>query len=468
MSLSSTASNMNPRPEAGRGEECANNHTHKPIEQEEVKPLTEELPKNIFSKLVHMARNYAGVVDSRESVTRIALDLFAFDIPTVVAAATRNWASFFEALFEATVGTTTLLIAPTVTKLLAKITSGLFLESEDQKHYDKLIRFYRSELHDEHGFQSGLQRILAEEPQDLERIAKVYDSSGNNTKSADFKSKADDLKNYFQKLRYHPGKLKSLIKFKEAVITAESCFEGFFWGSFGLTLRWLRKNILKQDRFTGTKKYLNEKDASKLGEDLPLNKLQKTFGVMAMFMAPVYNTIIMKLCRNRDLVARNKFLQICDRGLEMTHGLFPRLGLLFSYTTVPKWFGNLCTVQGMDEFVERALKLVTILPSWWLGHRVTNGGLSAYFDKKLAARHNVPEGILVEPKDIGKRSPEPARIHHVLERTAGNPKLQKEAKDLHAGILYSGIKLHSIGVFLITLLINQITKWRVTSKAKNL
>lgn len=429
----------------------------------------QEKPKaeSFASKFIKTAKQYAGVIDSRESITRIALDLLAFDFPTILAAATRGWASLMEAIFEGGLGTTTLLIAPHVTKFMAKLSSKVFLDKEDQKHYDKLVRFYRHELHDKEGLSKGIRRILAEEPKDIERVAKVYESVDKKTKAENFQNKASELKDYFENTKISEEKLKKLINFKEAVISAESWFEGVLWGGFGLSLRWFRKNILGLDRFSGTNQYLKDKDAEKLGEAKPLNTFQKTMGLIASFMAPIYNIVFMKLCRNREAVKKNPFLNMVDKALDMTHGLYPKLGLLFSYTTVPKWFGNLCTVQGKDELIERLLKLCTVIPSWWLGHRVANGTMSTIQDKKLAEKHKVHPGILVEQKDLGKAFPEPAKIHHVLERTEGNKALQAEAKDKHANILYSGIGLHSLGVFLITMAINAFTKWRVKNKLQN-
>ena len=98
---------------------------------------------------------------------------------------------------------------------MAKVSSKIFLNHEDQEHYDKLVRFYRHELHDEEGFKKGVERILAEEPTDTERIGNVYKAMNNEAKSEDFQKKADDLKDYFTRLRFDKEKLGKLINFKE-------------------------------------------------------------------------------------------------------------------------------------------------------------------------------------------------------------------------------------------------------------
>ncbi len=415
-----------------------------------------------------IAKKYAGIIDSRESITRLVLDLTAFDIPVMIAGATRNWKSFLEACLEGAWSSTSLILAPLLTKTVANVASNFCLNANEKPHFDKISRFYREELTDETSFQKGLQRILAEEPQDLNRVGKLYGEIKNFKKEQKYFEQANELEGFISNLSYSEDAVKRFNKLKEATIIGQSCFEGLMWGGFGLALRWFRKNILKEERFTGTKKYLSDADSKKLGEADQLNPIQKIFGGTALFLSPLLNSIFMSITRDPKKVNASPFLKTLRSGLDMTHGLFPKLGLLFSYTTVPKWFGAFGTTQGSDEFIERLIKFFTLIPSWWLGHRVANGTLASYFDKKLADKHGVEQGILVEPHYVGKWAPDPAKIHHVLERTQDNPELQKDARDAHAKTLYAGITLHSIGVLLVTLAANQITKWRVESKKKAL
>ena len=426
------------------------------------KPLKET--KGFIEKMATKLKHYAGIIDSRESVTRLILDLTAFDIPTVIAGATRNWSSFLESCLEAFLSSFNLIVAPVMTKFMASLSGKIFLDKDDQKHFDKLIRFYRNELHDEEGFTKGVNRILDEEPKDLERVSRLYKEAGDIEGAQKNEKTAQDLKEYFNELKFNPDKLKSLINFKETTLLFESMFEGGIWGGFGLMLRWFRKNVLKQDSFTGTNKYVNKEEAKKLGEDKPLAFWQKAVGGGATILSPLLNFTLMKLCRNREAVKNSKFLQACDSGMDMTHGLYPKLGLLFSFTTVPKWIGALATVQGKDEFIERIMKLFSVMPSWWLGHRVTNGLLAKGADKALSKKYGVDTGIMLEKDQVNSMAPDPAKIHHVLEQTDHNKELQEEARDKHAKVLYGGLTLHSLGVLAVSLLINQVTKWRVKSK----
>ena len=430
-------------------------------EHKETRPYKED---SFYDKLKTKFKHYAGIIDSRESVTRLILDLTAFDIPTVIAGATRNWSSFLESCLESFLSSFNLVVAPTMTKIMAGLASKIFLDQEDQKHYDKILKFYRNELHDETGFDKGVARILDEEPKDLERIAILYKDAANDQKSDKYNAEAQELKDYFSNIKYRDDKQKAIINFKEATMLFESCFEGGIWGGFGLMLRWFRKNVLKKDSFTGTDKYVNEEEAKKLGEDKPLALWQKLVGGGATVLSPILNFSLMKLCRNREAVKGNKFLQACDTGLDMTHGLYPKLGLLFSFTTVPKWIGALATVQGKDELIERIMKLFSVMPSWWLGHRVTNGNLAKAADKQLVKKYGVEAGVMLEKDQLHSYAPDAAKIHHVLEKTAHDPELQQEARSKHAKVLYGGLTLHSLGVLGVSLLINQITKWRVQSK----
>ncbi|MEY3369718.1 MAG: hypothetical protein RLZZ361_388 [Cyanobacteriota bacterium] len=420
-------------------------------------------PKKGFWEI---AKNYAGIIDSRESITRLFLDLSAFDIPVVIAGATRNWKSFLEACLEAGWSTCALFFAPFLTKSLAKITAKLYLEGDEKNQAENISKFYREELQDEESFNLGKKRLIEEEKKDLERIGKLYETLGYSAKAEKYRAKIEPMQNFYKELEYSPQLIQRYNKLKETIIVGQSAVEGFLWGGFGLALRWFRKNVLGEERFTGTKKYLNDKDSKKLGEAEELGPLQKILGKSALGLAPVLNMMWMKLTRNPENIANNKFLQMVKSGMDMTHGLFPKLGLLFSYTTVPKWFGAFCTTQGVDELIERVIKFCTLIPSWWLGHRVANGNIAKYLDKKLAEKFGVERGILLEENQLSSMTPEAAKIHHVLEKTAHNPELQAEAQNAHAITLYLGMALHSIGVLGVTLLANQITKWRVEAKKK--
>ncbi len=432
----------------------------KPVFNEtQIKDLTK--PRQGFLSL---AKNYAGIIDSRESLIRLALEFFGGDLPWVAAAALRNKESMIEKIFECSLSLTSFLIAPSLAENFAKLAGKIYSPEISSKDILKLINLDRKDLRDKESFTKGVQRVLAEEPNDEIRISKLYREAGREKAAQRHESKAVELRDLFSNLNYDESLIKRIKKIKEFTIIAESSTEGIFWGGFGLILRWFRKNILGQNRFTGTKKYLDDKKAKRTGEADDLNFFQKLGGFSMMALAPVMNTILLKLSDNKDLLENNKFIQKVDDQYEMTHGLYPKLGLMFSYTSLPKWIGTFITAQGKDELIERVISFSVLISSWWQGHKLCNGMMSKAYDKHLSKKYNLEPGIMVDKHFQGKTFVEPARIHQVIERTEHDPELQKEAIDAHAKTLYGGISLHSLLIFVLSLGVNQFTKWRVENK----
>ncbi|OGI10303.1 MAG: hypothetical protein A3I68_07570 [Candidatus Melainabacteria bacterium RIFCSPLOWO2_02_FULL_35_15] len=440
-----------------------------------------------WNRFLSLAKNYAKIIDSRESTYRLALDLSAFDIPVLAAAAFRNFWNFMEAFWEAGIGTVMIFLAPRITSFIGKLAGKSILSKEEQKDAVNYLRFQMSELTNETQLEKGLRRILEEEPSDQRRISELYKNMENKEKQAEYHSlQADEITDFCKRCKLSEAQRDKIYRLKKAVILGESLIEGGVWGSFGLSLRFFRKYILQKGRFTGTMGYLSDSDSSKIGEGGELNWFQKIGGVSSILLSPVLNTIFLNKTKDKNKVQNNRFLSLIDSQLDMTHGVYPKLGLLFTYTSVPKWLGVFITTQGWYERVERIFKFFTILPSWWLGHRITNGILAKNADKYLANKYKVKEGILVSeecirPKDIVTKDfwenlkylcPEPARIHQVLNRVDKDSKdmdektkeqFHKEAEDLHTKTLYKGFALHSLLVWCAIMLVNWTTKLRVKS-----
>lgn len=438
--------------------------------------------KSKWDNFINSLKSYAGVIDSRESTYRTALDITAFDIPTMGAAAFRNIWNFFEASLEALMGTIMVIGAPKITSYVGKIAGKFILKEDEQKDTLHYLRFQMSEV-TEGDLKKGIKRIQSEEPNDQRRVADLYREVGFTKMADDSKKNAGDIEDFcrrFESSEDLDEKRSRIYKLKRATILAESFIEGGVWGAFGLIIRAFRKYVIKQERFTGTIKYTSDAESEQLGEGGELNLFQKIGGTLAIFLSPVLNATLLNKTKDKNEVKKSRFLSVADSHLDMTHGVFPKLGLLFSYTSVPKWSGIFITSQGWYERIERIIKFCTILPSWWLGHRITNGLLAKYADKKLSEKYNTKKGILIEeeylrPADTSKLDlldklkylyPEPARIHHVLEsiekrNVKHKDKLLKEAKSLHAKCLYTGFALHSFLVWVVTMLVNYSTKWRV-------
>jgi hypothetical protein len=431
-----------------------------PVEQQEVAKTQEA---NI-EKLKELAIKYAGIIDSRESIYRSVLDFVSSDIPTMLSNANRGLASFLESTIEGLMGTGTFLFAPFITKCSANFAARFILPLEELDHVDNYLKFHMPELRDQESFEEGLKRIKSEEAQDQKRIAQLYKSLGKEKQVESYTNKAKNIEDFCDSCEFSKEKLQRIYNVKKAAILTESALEGGFWGAFGLLLRLFRKYVLGQNRFTGTSKYINDDDSKKIGEAEKLSLSQKILGSAMIPLSPIVNSIFLKMTKNKEAADQSPMLKKVEENIDMTHGVFPKLGLMFTYSSMPKWISALIGAQGADERLERLAKFAIFIPSWWLGHKVTNGTLAAKADKKLSEKFGVEQGILLEKSELGKATPEPARIHHVLKITEGNEELQKEAIKEHAKVLYSGLGLHSVAMMAIFFGVNFMTKIRALGK----
>ena len=420
-------------------------------------------------------KDLASIVCSRESTYRTALDITAFDLPSMTADAFRGPKKFLEAVFEGSCATVSILLSPIITTGIGNLLSTfIFTDKNHRNDALNYLRFNLNELRNLNDFKKAIERIKKEEPEDKSFIASLFKRTGNVEKSNRYQYEAKQINKFCERFTASEELRKEVYKFKKTTIIAESFIEGGFWGSFGLLLRLFRKHVLREDRFTGTKGYASDTESEQLGETGDLNLFQKIVGVGSIFLSPVVNSILLSKTENDDAVKNSKFLKVARDQLDMTHGVYPKLGLLFTWTSIPKWGGAIITAQGWYERVERILKLLTVIPSWWMGHRVTNGLFAKHADKELAKKYNTEGGVLVERKylepvkdsdsflaKLAKRFPEPARIHHVLSSTESNKQLQTEAEDLHAKSLYKGFAMHSLLVWVINMTVNYTTKLRV-------
>jgi hypothetical protein len=416
---------------------------------------------NNYSWKDHM-KNFAKILDSRESVARIFLE-FTADIPWILGAAMRNKLSMLEAVFECVLSLGSFSIAPWITDKTARIVSKFTLDAENQEDAPKLLYFYRDELENQESFEKGISRILKEEPSDKRRVAKFYREIGKNDKAYEQEQQAQDIEKYFTQLEFSESKLKQINKLKERTIIVESSIEGPVWGLVGLLMRFFRSQVLGQDRFTGTKKYLNDKDAEKLGEAAPLQLWQKVAGASMALFSPIVNSSILKLSKDKELLEKIPLLKTINNQLDMVHGIFPKLGLMFSYTSLPKWISTFITAQGFDEFLERVIKYIIGGGSWWMGHKLFNGTVARLFDKHLTNKHGV-SGVMISEETKNSFLPEAAKIHEVLDKTNDNAELRKDAEKAHWQTLYGGLGLHSLVIFGICIGLNKLTKWRVETK----
>lgn len=415
----------------------------------------------------------ANMICSRESTYRTALDIVAFDGPMIGSdlLSFRGIKKLAESFLEAGCGTVFVVIAPLITSFVGTTIGRFLLPTRMRKDTLNYLKFTRDELESMDKFKIGIDRIKEEETEDKHFIASLYRRAGKFEKVKQYNQEANEIKRFHSKFKPSREKLDLARRLKKYTIIGESLLEGGWWGGYGLFLRAFRKYILKEDRFTGTQSYLSDAESEQLGESGNLSLFQKIIGIGSIGISPILNTILLNKTEDKKAVKKSKFLQVVKDQLDMTHGLYPKLGLLFTYTTIPKWTSVIALSQGWLERGERILKLLTVVSSWWCGHWLTNGFFALSADKQLKEKYKTKSGVLVEPSyyegppkndswfsKLTRKLPEPAKIHHVMKRTRHNPKLQKEAEELHASSLYKGFLAHGLGVFAINMGVNQIVK----------
>lgn len=420
--------------------------------------------KNSKLGLWDRARNIAEIVCSRESIFRSALDFTGWEIPMILAALTRNIYSTAEAVYQAVYSLATLTTVPFITKALGKFFGQSIMKAEELKDIDHYMLFQMKDLDDHETLMKGIERIKEEEPEDNGFIATLYRDS--KSKEAYYINKAKAINEFADNFKIDEGKLERIKKLKKATIQGGSFIESFLWGSQFLTNRLFRKYILRQDSFTGTMNYQTKEDNKKTGDASKLKWWQILGNIAAIFSGPTVNHLLFKKLEDKEAVKQSPWLQMIKNQWDMTHGVFPKLGLMVSFVMMPNVLSMLFSSQGRNEFYENLLTTFTVNLSWWFGHHLTNGTLAQMNDAKLAKKYGIERGILVEPQDINRLIAEPAKIQQVLHKVRHNPKLEKEARDMHAKVLYQGFTLHSLLIFGMKMLINQMTKWRVGNELK--
>ncbi len=424
----------------------------------------EAKPKSIWVDL-------ASAICSRESTYRTFLDISAFALPQVIADMFRGPKKFLESLFEASIDVSSVLFSPNLMQFLSKFIARATLDADLLKYADQLLLFSMDELRDPEKFKQGLARIKEEDVTDKLNIANIVDRF--SAKQAG-KARADSetIVKFCNEFKPTEEARLQAYKFKKNTLVLHSFLEGSLWANMGMLVRLFRKFVLGENRFTGTKKYLSDDDSKKVGDAGEITLGQKLITLVCSFLSPGLLSYFFNKVENTPLAQRSELLKVVANQLDTTRGVYPKLGLLFALTSIPKWIGYIWTAQGWIERTERLVKFFTILPSWWMGHRVTNGVLARIADKKLSAEFRQPEGIMIEPEymqgsSLKQRFPEPANIHHIYNVTKNNPELRDKAENEHAKALYTGFTLHSIGAFLISLGVNALTKFNaLKSKAK--
>ena len=423
--------------------------------------------------------NFANIVCSRESTYRVMLDLIAFDFPAMFAACFRGFKSFLDTTFECIYGTLILFGSPFVTTLMGKAVGKLILPKELQNDALNFLKFKMEETKDSKSLEEGIKRILNEEVEDKNFFSVLFKRADKLKLAEKFEQEANEIERFSKNFVSTNELAQKIHKLKKYTIIAESAIEGTWAATVGLATRLFRKHILMEDRFTGTKGYLSNEESSILGEAEEVSTFQKFItGSMCLF-SPIANSILLTKTENEESVKSSKFLQVIKDQFDMTHGIYPKLGLLISYTVIPKWVGQVCSSQGSFEMGEKLLKIPTVVASYWFGDRFTNGLLCKNADKEFSEKYGLSEGLFAKRYDssndsflskLNNKFPESERIHDIFKKIENSnldketkEKVALEAEEKHAKCLYTGFALHSGFVWLMNMLVNHITKLRAKS-----
>ncbi len=174
-------------------------------------------------------KDFASIVCSRESTYRTALDITAFDIPTMGADAFRGFKKFLESSLEGLTGTLLVVISPILTEWVGKFCVWSMGIQQDSLNY---LKFSMSELRDLEKFKTAKERIKSEEVEDKHFIASLYKRSNKIKASEDYKTEAKNIEDFCDKFEPTEDLMKKIYKLKKQ----PSSVKVFLKGDFGAAM----------------------------------------------------------------------------------------------------------------------------------------------------------------------------------------------------------------------------------------
>jgi hypothetical protein len=212
-------------------------------------------------------------------------------------------------------------------------------------------------------------------------------------------------------------------------------------------------------------KYLNDKDANRLGnqENFSIKQVVGTLGSFAI--APILMKLGVNSIKKDDLLNKIPFIKTLKRNLDTKHGYYPKLGAFLTYGNMPLMFSKISNSQDKFELIENITRFFATFMSLFFGDRLTNGHLAKKADQELVNEFGSKPGILYE-KSSSKLFPEATKFQEVLDRTTDAPKLRQKAIDKYQKTFLNGFGLHIGGTFILKYLINYLTQFRVQKALK--
>ncbi len=434
-------------------------------------PLPEELEKAKKNSTYERFMDFSKIVFSRESTYRGFVDVFAEDIPNILADAFRGKAAFIESILKSTLTTGYIFTAPQIVKKLAKFCYKAVLPQFDQATIDRLMLFKLTDLESQEKFNQAKQRIIKEEINDSKNQADFY--QGSQAVEASKQADLEGLKNFLVDFNPDDKLRTTLYELKKNIFTKLAWYTSSMGTVIPIIKRLFRKYVLGLDRFVGSVKYLDDKNAEKLGSVKGFSLKQILMNIVSMVVIPSAFTAFMNF--DKSALLKPIFEKLKPK-IDTRHAYHPQTSLFAPISALPYLISKMINSQDRFELMENFIRFMVSGSSLYFGDRATNGVLAKLADNKLVEKHGVEPGVLYykDHEDsrhvsgsLAKLFPEAAKFDHVLERTESNPRLREEATDLYRKVFYKGFGLHAFGTFALKMFINWITKSRVERALKH-
>jgi hypothetical protein len=416
---------------------------------------------------------YSKVVFSRESTYRGIIDILAEELPSLVVESFRGLDSMLEHLFKYVAMTSVIMGVPIFTKFFAKNSASKILKEIDPKKYGLALLFNREDLENAENFEKAKERIVKEETIDKMNFVRL--KGLDSPKAQKHIDKAQEIKDFVRDIENSETIRKEALELKNTVIKKQTLLMSVMSGAVPYIVRLFRKYALGVDRFVGSEKYLDDKDAKKLGSKG--FTLRQALGTLAcMITSPIAANHLVKQFNTKKVEERNGFEKMMGRQLDTRHSFFPKIGTYIMSTSVPYFISKIFNAQDKYEFLETLIKSSFGGGSLFLGDRVTNGRFAKAADKELSEKYGSEPGILHHPQDpkngfwswLGNIFPDARKFPEIIEKTQHNKELQKDATEKYQNSFLKGFSLHTIGIVVLKYAVNALTKHRVTSDLKKI
>ena len=446
-----------------------NLHEIKQEKKEQESKQAKTWTENIKDKMNQLSK----ILFSRESTYRGIIDILAEELPSLVVESLRGTNSVIEHVFKYIVTTSIIMGVPYFAKFFSSQAATKILKNIDPKQHGLALLFNREDLETKENFEKAKTKIIKEEVLDQMNLIRLWGI--DSEKSKKHLKKAEEIKDFVKNLDNNEAVRKEALELKDEVVKKQTLLMSVLSGAVPYTTRLFRKFALGINRFTGSQKYLNDKDANKLG-----NKgftLRQGLGTLAcMFSSPLVANNLVKQFNETDPKKQSRFVKMMSKQLDTRHSFFPKIGTYIVSSSIPYLISRLFNAQDKYEFLETVIKSTINGGSLFFGDRATNGRFAKSADKELSKEHGSEPGILYHPEDpkkgfwswLANIFPEARQFPEIIEKTQDNKELQKDAINKYQSSFLKGFFSHSFGIALVKFVINKFTQSRVEKDLEKL